>query len=178
MTARITGEELVEIRERQEVDALRVDLASSRETNDNVAHRIAEVRAELERVAAERDEAMRALATIASMNPAGTMLGNDEDAGLCAQCDRAMTLRENAALDETHICDSCAQDLVTKMERCAFTTARSIRSAHEASLALRNAGYDPDAGCICASIIGRDETRHFRECPLRAKWPDPPKVTP
>jgi hypothetical protein len=30
------------------------------------------------------------------------------------------------------------------------------------------------APCICASIIGRDETRHFRECPLRAKYPDPP----
>lgn len=28
--------------------------------------------------------------------------------------------------------------------------------------------------CICAGIIASDERRHFRECPLRAKYPDPP----
>lgn len=29
--------------------------------------------------------------------------------------------------------------------------------------------------CVCASIIASDKTRHFRECPLRAKYPAPAK---
>lgn len=32
--------------------------------------------------------------------------------------------------------------------------------------------------CICIRIVAADERRHFRECPLRAKYPDPPKENP
>lgn len=73
--------------------------------------------------------AARALATIATMSPAGGMLGNDEDASQCGQCGRSIQLREEAALDEVQICDACAQDLVVRMGKVAHEALREMRGS-------------------------------------------------
>lgn len=39
---------------------------------------------------------------------------------------------------------------------------------------LRDVLQGPESGCRCPSIMAKDKTRHFRECPLREKYPDPP----
>jgi hypothetical protein len=52
------------------------------------------------------------------------------------------------------------------------------RSREESkALAHRILAFDnyPSDACICYKIIGRDNTRHFRECPKRAEHPEPPR---
>ncbi|SRR6266571_6763313 len=40
--------------------------------------------------------------------------------------------------------------------------------------ALLAAGYVAPE-CVCIAILFTDDSRHFKECPLRAKWPEPRK---
>lgn len=39
---------------------------------------------------------------------------------------------------------------------------------------LRDLMGDPERGCECSRIMAKDKTRHFKECPLREKYPDEP----
>lgn len=41
-------------------------------------------------------------------------------------------------------------------------------------MTMEEAATDPiQTQCTCAEIMANDESRHFKECPLRAKFPKP-----
>jgi len=57
-------------------------------------------------------------------------------------------------------CDVCGEDFDPVFGKC------------------RNAYHQQNPTCVCAGILQTDERRHFKECPLRAKYPDPPAEKP
>lgn len=83
----------------------------------------------------------------------------------------------------THIAAmDCESDHDVDMSPCARRTAKEAIDNRPCSLCAQAVApgvteADADA-CTCARIQAADATRHFRECPKRAEYPEPAKAVP
>ena len=90
--------------------------------------------------------------------------------------------RLEEAIRELGTCRDCEGDGFTghalAPEGCLACESTGLRMAARAALADPTDPPKSSASCpTCAAILASDPTRHFRECPQRAVYPDAPKET-